>query len=289
MDNGAIPKLLISFSGGRTSGYMAKRILDEMRDKFEISVVFANTGEENEETLRFVDNCDRIFGFNTVWVEGVVHHGIRRSTTHKVVTFATAARKGEPFEEVIKKYGIPNASGPLCTKELKRYPIQSYMRSIGWDDYALAIGIRADEQRRVNEDEVVKRNIVYPLIDWFPADKQDVNDWWEEQPFNLELLEHQGNCKWCWKKSFKKHAMIMSEAPEYFDFPERMERENGFVGAEFLKETDDPYPPRVFFRGNISTITLRKMCEQTNDFAAAQINLNLEGGCAESCELYETN
>lgn len=282
-------KLLVSFSGGKTSGYMTKRIKDQLRDKYEVVVVFANTGEENEKTLKFVNNCDKYFGFETVWVEAVVHHGERVANSHKVVTFDSASRAGEPFEQTIVKYGIANPSWPLCTEKLKRHPIESYVRSIGWDDYKTAIGIRVDEQRRVNEKQAEKRQIVYPLIDWFPADKQDVNDWWEGQAFNLELKEHQGNCKWCWKKSFKKHAMIMAESPDFFDFPERMEKKYGYVGAEFSKETEVPYQPRVFFRGNISTVLLREMCKQTNDFAAAQISLNLDGGCAESCELFETS
>jgi hypothetical protein len=34
-------------------------------------VVFANTGQEREETLEFVKQCDDHFGFGTVWIEGV--------------------------------------------------------------------------------------------------------------------------------------------------------------------------------------------------------------------------
>ena len=35
-------KLVISFSGGRTSGYMTKKILDTKRDEYDIKVIFAN-------------------------------------------------------------------------------------------------------------------------------------------------------------------------------------------------------------------------------------------------------
>jgi 3'-phosphoadenosine 5'-phosphosulfate sulfotransferase (PAPS reductase)/FAD synthetase len=284
-----LPKLLVSFSGGRTSGYMTKKILDSMRDKFEICVVFANTGEENEETLRFVDKCDVNFGFGTVWVEAVAHQGERKSSTHRVVNFKSASRNGEPFEGMIQKYGIPNMGAPHCTRELKLHAIRSYMREIGWGKYATAIGIRVDELRRVNEAQVKKFDIVYPLIDWFAADKQDVNDWWAQQDFNLELLEHQGNCKWCWKKSIKKHSMILAESPEFFDFPQSMEAKYGFVGPEFKKETEKPFTARVFFRGNRSTLALKTICSEANAQVIKQMKIDFDAnsGCSESCELYD--
>ena len=47
---------LISFSGGRTSGFMLWHILDAYDGKLpdDVHVCFANTGKEREETLRFV-------------------------------------------------------------------------------------------------------------------------------------------------------------------------------------------------------------------------------------------
>ena len=52
---------LISFSGGRTSAYMLKQIIDAHRGKLpdDVHVAFANTGKEREETLRFVNECAR--------------------------------------------------------------------------------------------------------------------------------------------------------------------------------------------------------------------------------------
>lgn len=278
-------RLLNSFSGGRTSGYMSKRLVDEFSSKHEIVTVFANTGQEREETLRFVNECGRRFGLNCVWVEAVAYHGERKGSGHKVVNFETASRNGEPFEEIIKKYGIPNMSHPHCTRELKKNAIESYARSIGWgNDYLTAIGIRADEKRRVNE-KATEAMIVYPLIDWFPTDKIDVLEWWKDQDFDLGLLEHQGNCTWCWKKSFNKHALILHETPEVYDFPARMEKLYGHIGPE--KEAGAF--PRVFFRQNHSTESLRNLCSGMVDVMRRQQSLFNEenAGCSESCELYE--
>ena len=125
------PHIAVSFSGGRTSGYMTKLILDNWRDRYNIVVTFANTGMEHPKTLEFVHNCDKVFGFNTVWIESVPHPGERRSSTHNIVTYETASRNGDVFERVIQKYGIPNLKFPGCTRELKVRPMQSYLRSIG--------------------------------------------------------------------------------------------------------------------------------------------------------------
>lgn len=261
---------------------MTKWILDNLSDIYEIIVVFSNTSEEDEKTLQFIHDCDTHFGFNTVWLEAVVHHDEVKSCSHKIVTFETASRNGEPFEEMIEKYGIPNMSFPHCTRELKLNPMKSYMRSIGWDEYTTAIGIRQDEARRISKTAEAAK-IIYPLIDLFPMDKQDVNAWWEEQAFNLQLQEHQGNCKWCWKKSLNKHMRLIKESPEIYDFPRRMERLYGDVG---------PNPAggnRVFFRENRSTEDMFALAEALEIEASRQGNLfdmDANGGCSESCEVY---
>ena len=50
---------VVSFSGGRTSGYLLKHVLDAYGGQLpgDVSVVFANTGMERPETLDFVDTC----------------------------------------------------------------------------------------------------------------------------------------------------------------------------------------------------------------------------------------
>ena len=99
--------ILVSFSGGRTSAYMTKQILDKNKGD-NIVVVFANTGQETEETLKYIDNFDKVYGFNTVWIEAITHHNIRKGCTHKVVSYETACRDGSVFMEMVKKYGVPN-------------------------------------------------------------------------------------------------------------------------------------------------------------------------------------
>jgi hypothetical protein len=261
---------------------MTKLILDNWSDRYEMLVVFANTGLEHPKTLEFVHNCDQQFGFNTVWVEGVVHRGERKASTHKVVTFETASRKGEPFEACIEKYGIPNSAFPQCTRELKLYPIRSYLRSLGinYRHIPTAIGIRNDEKRRVSKSADVD-SIIYPLVTDWPTDKQDVLDWWEDQPFNLEIDEFEGNCLGCYKKSLKKHFMQIERDPSVYDFHRRMEDQ----WRSFGPQKGD----RVFFRGNTDTRKLFKLYEEYgHDPRRANEMAYENGGCSESCEIYET-
>lgn len=302
-------RLLISFSGGETSAYMTWWILAYASHLWgEIVIVFANTGQENKETLEFVDMCDRLlfapFGYRVVWIEAVQIHGERKSATFRVVDFETADRDGKVFEDAIKKYGIPNQKRPSCTRDLKLTPIQAFTKSLGWNkgEYDTAIGIRADEIDRISVDSE-KNRIIYPLIKskrWHGQDttKPQINTWWASKPFRLKLKGYQGNCRWCWKKSFRKHLTLIGEKPEIYDFPRRMEAEYGLVGAEFNKP-DNPVAEgyrRTFFRGNKSTDDLFEMYRNRgNDFVPAEDDavvyddeLDQAGGCgdSESCEVF---
>ena len=238
--------------------------------------VFANTGQENEDTLIFVDNCDSIFGLNVVWLEADVQDG-RIGTKHKIVDYKSASRNGEPFEQIIKKYGIPNKGYPHCTRELKLQPIYSYLKTIDIKDYQVAIGIRTDEQRRVRKDAETA-NIIYPLIDMFPSDKEDVNTFWESQSFNLNLRPYQGNCKWCWKKSDAKLLKIMQDDMSIFDFPERMEFCYNLIRPERGVQT--------FFRQRRGVSELKLLYKECNG-NLPKIRDEQDNGCSESCEVYQ--
>jgi len=287
---GAVSRLLISFSGGRTSGYMTRRALMQMAPSYdEIVVLFANTGQEDSRTLDFVNACDRHFEFNTVWLEADVAHGERVGSRHRVVSYETASRDGRPFEDVIKKYGIPNNATLHCTRELKLNPMRSYVRSLGWEagTYDQMVGIRADEFDRMSANAKAQR-ILYPLVTW-GVTKGDVRDWWSKQPFDLKVPEHRGNCLWCYKKSRRKLLTLAKEDPTVFDFPARMEREYGMVGSLASKTGE----PQKFFRHYESSADI--IAASRGDFhpyvehkPEYQFTLELDdqpNGCAESCEV----
>lgn len=276
--------LIVSFSGGRTSAYMTYHLLKNTPDRSNVHVLFANTGQEDERTLEFVNNCDKFFGFNTTWIEAVPNPQAGKGTDYEIVDYETASRDGKPFERVIAKYGIPNKAYPHCTRELKMNPIIKYVRSLGLKKrtYDMAIGIRADEFDRMSS-KANQEGIIYPLVEW-GVTKQDVLTWWINQPFDLMLPEHRGNCTWCWKKSFRKLFTLANESPEIFDFPKRMEREYGLAGANRDGET-----ARVFFRSNTSTEQLLELAkEDFNQYVDTHF-LEITNGCSDSCEVFTSS
>jgi hypothetical protein len=275
-------RLFVSVSGGKSSLFMAYKLSKEYSDQYELLFGFANTAQENEETLVFMDRCDREWSLGTVWLEAEVYFSERKATGHRVVTFETASRDGRPYEDIIKKYGIPNKTFPHCTRELKLNPIKSYLATVGWTKgtYKSAVGIRADESRRLRSDAEAA-GIVYPLAYWFPTTKEEVNDWWSEQAFNLQLEDYQGNCKWCWKKSTPKLVRIAQETPGVYEFPRRMEEQYGSAG-----HNPDPNYRRTFFRGAMSTNGLISLAALASPRSFLTQDPDEDSGCSESCEAF---
>ena len=229
---------------------MLHEVLKNHSETHDISITFANTGLEHEETLKFVDAVDRHFcqpkGHKVVWIESITH-GPRKGPTAKIVTFETAARNGEPFEAAIAKHGVFCKTHPNCTGRLKTEPIHWYWRhSVGWkpNTYDTAIGIRYDERIRMSR-KAEENRFIYPLVDgkWT---KEGVNLFMRQFGWDLNLpSDAYGNCVTCFKKSFRKLMTVAKTNPEYFDFPDRMERKYGMVDKSAAGVQTEP---RTHFR-----------------------------------------
>src|SRR3546814_2300344 len=77
-----------------------------------VFVVFANTGKEREETLRFVHECGVRWGVHIWWLERADDDGagVAPADRFHVVGYNSASRNGEPFKALIRKKGyLPNA------------------------------------------------------------------------------------------------------------------------------------------------------------------------------------
>ena len=279
-------RLIVSFSGGRTSAYMMWWLYNEWpeRNEWEMITVFANTGKEVEGTLFFVDECSQEWDIPIVWVESKCKDENRKpfsekgwSVKHKIVTYETASRNGEPFEEMISLLGIPSSSAPFCSKQLKRLAIEDYAKSIGWKDYKVAIGLRLDEDRPLD----LKR-CMYPLIFDNPVNKLFVNIWWLNQSFNLDIDPDLGNCDGCWKKSDLVLARIMIKKPKVFDWWENMTTKYGYLDPR-SKEIGQSFN---FYRGNKSVADIREMAKMSQAELKQLSMFEPIDPCNESCEVF---
>ena len=209
--------VLISFSGGRTSGYMLHQILeanDGLPDR--AKVTFANTGREMPETLDFVQECGERWGVPITWLEYTRRN---KKVGFDVVNHNSAARNGEPFKAALEQPKIlPNVHRRFCTQELKVKTIKRFLVKEGWKKWTQCIGIRADEKRRVKTSTEKRWDNWYPLND-ANATKKTVMDFWNSQPFDLRLWgangsTPKGNCDGCFLKSEATLAMMWREHPD---------------------------------------------------------------------------
>ena len=236
---------LVSFSGGRTSAYMLKKILEAYDHDLpnSIQVCFANTGKEMPETLDFVHECETRWNIKVNWLELEISEE-RPIWRTKVVNYETASRDGKPFDELLnKRKALPNPVMRLCTQELKVNVLKRYMKSLGVDEWYNILGLRADESHRVVR--ATGKNCMDSWISLCPLSHQkitndDIVDYWRKSDFDLQLplidgKTAAGNCDLCYLKGMKTVVNIIAEKPELADW---------WIEKEFILEntfrTDRP-------------------------------------------------
>lgn len=249
---------VISFSGGRTSAYMLRRILDEGLQS-DVHVLFTNTGKERPETLIFIHEIEQRWDVPVHWLEW--RQPAIDSLGYDVVNFACAARSGEPFERLItwksenreangRGYGLlPNPVMRFCTQHLKIETAKRFIRSdLGFTDWTNVMGIRYDEPRRWKIGGQDERNphefIELPLVE-ARVDEGEVMAFWRAQPFDLQLAQHEGNCDLCFLKHPRKREQILRTRPDLGVWWMEQERRTGThfrddnpAYADLLKQSD---------------------------------------------------
>lgn len=214
----------ISFSGGRTSAYMLYKVLEAHGGKLpdDAVVCFANTGKEEEATLKFVNDCSVNWGVKIHWIEYQDH--AEPEHRYKVVNYETASRNGEPFEAIIRKRQyLPNPVTRFCTIDLKIRTMACFLKHSGlFDDCnkselenASWIGLRFDEARRAAKIADKRRIPLFTA----KVSVHDISNFWSKQPFNLELPTYNGrtlagNCDLCFLKPTNQIATLIAEKPE---------------------------------------------------------------------------
>ena len=259
---------LISFSGGRTSAFMLKQIIDALGGTLpdDIYVTFANTGKEMPETLDFVQACSEHWGVKVHWLE-LEMADERPVYRTKEVTYETASRDGEPFEALIgRRSYLPNPVARFCTAELKIRRMKDFMWKMkGYKHWDNVLGLRYDEPRRVsssrNASDRERWGNLMPMYDAKHTVK-DVLEFWQKANFDLTLpsIDGQtlaGNCDLCFLKGRKTLTKLIKERPDLTTWWIAQENRIGEgTGATFrsdrppyvelLKEAENPVMDDMF-------------------------------------------
>lgn len=241
-------RVCISFSGGRTSALLLWCVIVAWGGTLpdSVIVVFANTGKEREETLRFVHECGARWGVKIHWVEwrpGPVWF--------EEVGYNSASRDGGPLATKFAADGrLPNAMTRTCTGETKRRTVRRFViATCGWKVFETLVGLRYDEGPRVLSQEaanrrtkskktsplayvgIVKRHV---MRFWLGANIDPINLRHPlPQGFDLGLRDDEGNCDMCFLKGVTKLVRLEKRRPGSADWWAEQER---LTGKQFERQ-----------------------------------------------------
>lgn len=271
-------KNVASFSGGRSSAYMVYQL---MRSQSDADYIFMDTGAEHPKTYEFIKNIVKYWGIKLTCLRVVVNPELGQANSYREITLAHLTQDLQPFRDVCYKYGLPYLGGAFCTRTMKLEPFTRYCNDkYGKNNYQTWLGIRADESKRLKPTEGYKY-----LADISDFDKRDIINWWRNQPFDLEIPEHLGNCVFCIKKSISKIALAT--------------RDEKKMAEDFINLIDDPnvrvvereqQANKIMYRGGNSLISIMALYQnRSRDDILATIRGGGgydSGSCSESCELF---
>lgn len=239
---------IIQVSGGRTSGFMLRQILDAHGGTLpnNVKACFQNTGKEHEATLVFLREMQRRWGVPITWLEFTWSKDAGKG--FRVVDYCTASRNGEPFEAaILQRSFLPNPMVRFCTSEMKIHTAERWAEAVGMSDASRVVGIRADEHRRIAR---MNGDGVELPIARAGHTVADVLAFWRAQPFDLKLPGGDntfGNCDLCFLKGRAKIEKIMRTTPTVGEWWARMEEK---AGATFRND-------RPTYRQMLTQITVQ--------------------------------
>jgi len=276
--------IVICFSGGESSAYMIKLIIEKY-PTHRIIIIFCNTGEEDEETLIFTKKISEYFNVEVIWLE------YAKTRSFKIVDFETAYRKTDyeienrfpnhPFRAWAEDYRLPQYPNRTCTREMKERTISRYLSSIGaYPRFCVrCVGIRFDEIGKRAPSETQYYELILSGVT-----KRKLNSFFEnEMPFRLGIESYLGNCGACISKAIRSLCTIARHRPEKFEFFKILAFDLGFIEHTYYRH-----------RKSIKDIFEMAKDEKIKDahdnrfdleppFAFDAV-LDSEGGCSGTCE-----
>lgn len=280
-----------SVSAGYSSVMMAI-MLPKWFPNHNIINVMANTSKEREESLQFMNDADKYYGLNLIWLEAEFHKK-NVGVTYKITDFDNLKRNGEIFEQGIIKHGIPNIENKWCNRDMKLEILRKYANDVfGKNNYSVAVGIRADEIDRVRKDYKTN-NVFYPLMDR-KIDSKARNKFWKDQPIQIKIPAFKGNCDLCFAKSNRKLMTIIKQEPNRIKWWDKMIKKYGKIELEGKPSYNDLMQlnsTQTFYRGYNTIEDLVEMAKQpftraTDEYIYENDLFDLEDECGSGCSVF---
>ncbi|MDR7694129.1 phosphoadenosine phosphosulfate reductase family protein [Riemerella anatipestifer] len=243
--------LLITVSGGRSSAMMARHVqTSEKYKNYEKLFLFCNTGMEHPKTIEFLKKIEKYWDIPLVKIEGVYSLEMGVGVGYKAVDWEELNMMAKPFAEAIAHKnkgifnGMPSKDAPFCSEMLKTLPAKKFADDIfGTNNYIKAIGFRKEDMpKRISWAEIkTDRTRIFPLLTdfQFPIGQMELNEYWDEQPFKLEIHNKFGNCELCWKKSDANLIDVIRNGTRFIDWYRKMEGKYGNTSFRGHKSIDD--------------------------------------------------
>lgn len=284
-------KKVISFSGGRTSAYLVHLFKEDPNAHF----VFMDTGAEHPATYQFIKDIVKHWNIDLVCLRVVINPVLGIGNDYKIIGLDELKQDLEPWKEMLKKYGSPYYNTPFCTARMKTEPFEKYCNDIfGKNNFERWIGMRLDEPTRlpievlvtlglpIHEDAKHQKEGFRYLAEICEFEKDDVLDWWEQQPFDLAITEHLGNCVFCIKKTLNKIALAAK------DEPEQAVKWIGLTEGPEVRSEGRKYNHHRMYRKRLhmsDVIEIYKDHDRDEMYKALRSSKRYESGsCSESCE-----
>jgi 3'-phosphoadenosine 5'-phosphosulfate sulfotransferase (PAPS reductase)/FAD synthetase len=215
---------ILSLSGGKDSTALAIYMKDRVP---EMEYMFCDTGEELEETYRYLDMLEAFLGKK-----------IKRLNPDR------------PFQHYLKLYGqvLPDPQTRWCTRMLK---IKPFEREVGNDPVYMYVGIRADEPHRKGYIITSKSSIIpkYPFIE-DNLRLADVSRILKESGLGLPdyySWRSRSGCYFCfyqqrieWVGLLEKHTELYWKAAAFEKLDPNTGKQFTWVQGESLKELARP-------------------------------------------------
>ena len=283
--------IICATSAGLTSVMMSIK-MTEWYPNHNIVNVFLNTGKEDVKSLDFMNECDKYYNLNLIWLESVIDLKKGTGSNYKITSFDKLDIDGLIFENGIKKYGIPSRVNKWCNRELKLVPLKKYADDLFEENnYSLAIGLRTDEIDRISDNYLIN-NIFYPPFE-NKIDSRLRNKFWKDEPIKLNIKAYEGNCDFCFEKSKRKRMTIANENPDKLIWWDKMEKKYSLISIKGKEQYNEMVENggAYFGRMNESTQQLikdsKKPFKKANDEYIYENDLfDFEDQCGRSCSIF---